>query len=102
MYLLHEMVSLIGVFHWGCLGLTKDFVKVRSNVYLVGMCGLYLTGLSDWVSKKSNMFDISPTPPQHPRLLFQTMALPTWKLTCPTHFQSLPGCSLAVYFQVNI
>ena len=35
-------------------------------------------GLSQWISKISNMFDISPI--LHDS--FQTVALPTWKLSC--------------------
>ena len=54
----------MGVFHWGHLVGSKDFSRVGSNVYIVDKGRLYFPGLSRWVSKKSNMFDILPTLPE--------------------------------------
>ena len=90
------MEKLILVFSlWGCstgavVSVTNVFFEVQSNVYIVGKGQLYLSGLSRWVTKISNMFDIFWSLPV---LSYPFQSCPYMKQSCLLSFQY---CSFAV------
>ena len=64
-------MSFMGVFHWSRLVGNGEFFEAGSNIYRVGH--IFLTCRSE--SAKNQAFSIFH------RLLFKTMAPPTWKRT---------------------
>ena len=87
----------MGLFYWGRLVGNYGFLRVGSNVYKSARVSCSFLACSLWVSKISNILDISPALPP---FLIQTVSLPTWKLSCflSVHLIVVTSCLVLFWY----